>query len=258
MIQFSDTLVGGCDMPGIPVLFVNGVKPCSVCGEKKPPEGFNRETASASGYASRCKACQRLYKLGRGETIHELREKVTGRKLAETAKRRAEREAEREAKKREAEAEGRSFIGRTPVSVKDGRKPCSTCGKNKPVSAFYRDRGTKSGYANSCIECRAKYRKTPEANRVFNLMNKYGMTIDEFDAMFEAQNGKCAICAETLILDGTQNGAHVDHDHVTGKIRGILCAPCNHGLGRFDDNPDRLIAAAAYLMQNVNLLKGQE
>lgn len=71
------------------------------------------------------------------------------------------------------------------------------------------------------------------------------MTVDEYWEMWNLQAGRCAICREHLILVDRQ--VHVDHDHQSGRVRGLLCADCNVGLGRFVDNPDTLDRAAAYL-----------
>lgn len=65
-------------------------------------------------------------------------------------------------------------------------------------------------------------------------------TIDEVQAVAEMQGWRCAICNEKLKL-------HVDHDHVTGRFRGLLCNQCNLGLGQFKDDPVRLQAAINYL-----------
>lgn len=73
---------------------------------------------------------------------------------------------------------------------------------------------------------------------------KYGMTIEDYDRMFAEQNGGCAICGGTPTR--TEH-LHVDHDHETGRIRGLLCDSCNLGLGKFRDDPDVLAKAAAYL-----------
>jgi hypothetical protein len=59
--------------------------------------------------------------------------------------------------------------------------------------------------------------------------------------MLQAQNGVCAICR-------TAEAAHIDHDHVTGAVRGMLCFRCNAALGQLDDNPDVLVRAARYLL----------
>lgn len=71
----------------------------------------------------------------------------------------------------------------------------------------------------------------------------YGLTPEGFDLLFEDQSGACAIC-RTLFEDQTP---HVDHDHATGKVRGLLCGECNLGLGKFKDDPERLQRALDYI-----------
>ena len=70
--------------------------------------------------------------------------------------------------------------------------------------------------------------------------------------MYAAQDGKCAICAK-----GAEDELHgvfsVDHDHVTGAVRALLCRPCNLGLGKFEDDPKRLLAAVEYLNKHTML-----
>jgi hypothetical protein len=74
----------------------------------------------------------------------------------------------------------------------------------------------------------------------------YGLSAGDYEAMLAAQDGRCAIC-RTNEWPGRHNKPHVDHDHATGKVRGILCTKCNNGLGNFADDPARLRAAADYL-----------
>lgn len=74
---------------------------------------------------------------------------------------------------------------------------------------------------------------------------KYGVTPELYAEMLAEQQGKCPICG--LQFDGSPRQEHVDHDHVTGKVRGVLCRDCNLGLGRFKDNPDALASAIRYL-----------
>ncbi len=83
-----------------------------------------------------------------------------------------------------------------------------------------------------------------------NLKKNFGITPEQYDVMLQLQHGRCAICrAENNHRAGSgrvQNFA-VDHCHDTGRIRGLLCGSCNIGLGRFKDNPNFLMEAAAYL-----------
>jgi hypothetical protein len=74
----------------------------------------------------------------------------------------------------------------------------------------------------------------------------YGMTDEQYAALMETQDGRCAIC-RTTEWTGHHKRPHVDHDHATGRVRGILCHDCNLGLGKFKDDPDLLRAAIVYL-----------
>jgi hypothetical protein len=83
------------------------------------------------------------------------------------------------------------------------------------------------------------------------VLSQYGFTPEEYDEMFAAQEGKCAICKRVPSGNGVdRHNLVVDHDHDTGKVRSLLCDFCNRGLGIFRDSPDDLIAAAAYLLQH--------
>lgn len=83
-----------------------------------------------------------------------------------------------------------------------------------------------------------------------NLLDWYGLTVEEYDRMLAKQNGCCAVCRST---SANFNRAKsdlsfcVDHDHVTGQVRGLLCSPCNRALGMLKDDPDILEAAARYI-----------
>ena len=84
--------------------------------------------------------------------------------------------------------------------------------------------------------------------RMDELKKKYGMTPEEFQAMYNAQSGRCKICKEPL--SAGKGGSVVDHNHKTERVRGLLCNGCNSGIGWFKENPDRLIAAIAYLEED--------
>jgi len=101
-------------------------------------------------------------------------------------------------------------------------------------------KGTKPGTLNrTCRTCMRRF------FRFRQLHSRYGLTIEEYDAMVRMQGGRCAIC-------GTDKpGGHgtwfcVDHDHATGRVRGLLCQPCNVKLAAVED-PDFMAAATRYL-----------
>lgn len=129
-------------------------------------------------------------------------------------------------------------------------KTCTKCGIEKPLEeGFYKDTSRKSGYGSICKECRKSYEldraKRPDYNREKNLKKQYGITIAEYDALLAEQGGRCKIC-KTDTPSG-RGRFHVDHNHKTGKIRGILCHHCNSGIGKLQDSPEILRAAIRYL-----------
>jgi hypothetical protein len=89
---------------------------------------------------------------------------------------------------------------------------------------------------------------TAKESRAAGRKKKYGMSVADFDAMLAAQGGGCAICG--VVANDAHLDLHVDHDHATGVVRGILCPPCNHGLGMFRDNPARMAVAIEYLTRS--------
>lgn len=96
-------------------------------------------------------------------------------------------------------------------------------------------------------------KRNPEKAKDHNLRRSYGLTLDAYNAMGEAQQWRCAICKEhesTKDKDGGPRAMPVDHDHQTGKVRALLCTQCNRGLGLFRDKIDLLKAAAEYLTRH--------
>jgi len=83
------------------------------------------------------------------------------------------------------------------------------------------------------------------SRRDYRLMKEYGITQEMFEGMVESQGGGCALCGRHA--DEVAKGLVVDHCHATGKIRGVLCGPCNNALGLLLDNPETCENAAAYL-----------
>ncbi|SRR6266446_7107114 len=79
------------------------------------------------------------------------------------------------------------------------------------------------------------------------LKYRYGITLNEYSALLEGQAGKCAICGTNIFDKLKKRRLAVDHDHKTGRVRGLLCYMCNIGLGSFLDEVPRLQAAIEYL-----------
>ena len=73
------------------------------------------------------------------------------------------------------------------------------------------------------------------------VLKKYGITVEDYDQLLLSQEGKCACCKQHITK------GHVDHNHATKQVRGILCPQCNTGLGMFNDDIDRLKMAVRYL-----------
>jgi len=163
-------------------------------------------------------------------------------------------------------------------------KQCKKCGVSKPLEEYYRAAGTKDGLRGECKVCssvdkRRRYLADPQAaidrvkrwqqanpervnatqrarrakpeaklkERAGHLMRKYGMTIGQYDAMPGSQGGGCFICGRPPREDIS---LHVDHDHSTGRVRGILCFCCNNALADFQDDPALLRKAASYVTTN--------
>lgn len=91
---------------------------------------------------------------------------------------------------------------------------------------------------------RQRTKDDPDFNRHYNLRALYGIGLNEWNKMFSDQGSKCAIC-ETKTPNG--KGWCTDHDHITGKIRGVLCHFCNSLIGYAKDNPEILRSAISYL-----------
>lgn len=170
------------------------------------------------------------------------------------------------------------------MAIVDGHIRCSGCKELRPVAAFppsYAARG--SGECGTCISKRsaarrrkpgvrerenadvreryadeevrsahlsrqAQYRKrNPAVPWNSHLRRTYGISAADYDAMLKAQGGGCAICGKTHASKGVRNRFAVDHDHTTGRVRGILCHGCNRAIGILGDDTDGVRRALIYL-----------
>jgi Zn finger protein HypA/HybF involved in hydrogenase expression len=129
-------------------------------------------------------------------------------------------------------------------SDKFGRYECSKCKEWKYPSEFNKNKQQKSGLTYACREC---MRIT---TRKWNLPAKYNITVERFDEMLKEQNYKCACCEIELDTTGKQhNKPHVDHNHLTGEVRNILCGNCNLAAGKVKDSSEIAIKLANYLIK---------
>ena len=112
---------------------------------------------------------------------------------------------------------------------------------NLKLAMFESNRVVKDGRNHNTM--------SKEAARHYGLKRHYGITLTEYTEMYNAQDGKCAICGrpERSMLHGKIRDLSVDHCHTTGKVRQLLCNACNHILGESQENRDILLSAVAYL-----------
>jgi len=162
-------------------------------------------------------------------------------------------------------------------------KTCTQCGEEKPLDDFYAEKKGRDGRRPECKTCNlanraAKYRENPRpaieralrwkrdnperyratqreyvesgkksvSSRKSHLKRKYGLTLEAFDALLASQGGGCAVC-------GRADADNVDHDHITGRVRGILCFNCNVAIGHVAEDEDRLVALMTYLAHDDEL-----
>jgi hypothetical protein len=155
-------------------------------------------------------------------------------------------------------------------------KSCARCGEEKSIDNFRMTSTTTDGkkyprrhsYCTPCLnEYNRAYRasrglkRSPYANKQADLRKHYDLSVPAAQDLLDAQYGMCAICMRSLTLgaiaDGRENSdmdlvpGHIDHDHKTGAVRGVLCSDCNRGLGCFKDSTFSLEVAAQYLRESL-------
>jgi hypothetical protein len=144
---------------------------------------------------------------------------------------------------------------------------CTRCGH---TGEFYPDKSKKDGIHSICVACHKTYQKNLHARdsearnrqlerskkyrelnpekyklgiRNATLKKKYGITIEEYNSMLATQNNQCAVCFDAP----KHQRLHVDHNHKTGKVRGLLCQACNVSIGKMKESPELLRRLALYI-----------
>lgn len=136
-------------------------------------------------------------------------------------------------------------------------KTCNKCGGAFPLDNFYIKANTPDGHDYKCKTCAKAYRRkhytdNPDYYRNYRdtkgkfyfLETKYGVDADQYNQLMTEQGGVCAICKSP---PPGLRPLHLDHDHVTGKPRGLLCAKCNKLLTHFGDRPEGLLRVLDYV-----------
>ena len=132
----------------------------------------------------------------------------------------------------------------------NGYLVCRQC--KAKTDAMYRIKNQRRVQAKQLEWSRANKERKWRIGRRNLLKKRYGLTPEQFDALWESQGGTCAICHESPqyfagIAKPHRLPLYVDHDHLTGTVRGLLCWNCNIAIGHFKDDVDRLEAAINYL-----------
>ena len=131
-------------------------------------------------------------------------------------------------------------------------KQCKRCLQTKALEDYYLNKETKDGRHTHCKECAKKIsadrranhpEKSKQSQRRAHLKYTFGITEADYEDMLYKQGGKCGICGSV------SNGKRlaIDHDHETGRVRGLLCQQCNTALGLFKDQVELLKKAIDYL-----------
>ena len=133
-------------------------------------------------------------------------------------------------------------------------KTCCKCKQEKPKTDFANHRSSKDRRYPLCKICAAEAtsqwrRENPERERGNKLRRDHNMTLAEYDELFNSQGGRCAICNTDTPLG--RGRFHVDHNHHTGRIRGLLCHKCNLFIGLANDSIEILNVAIKYLSSSV-------
>lgn len=141
---------------------------------------------------------------------------------------------------------------------KEGYKICNECKDELPATPEYFHRRTSSlcGIRGTCKKCLSKNVNKKEKAKQYIITHKkeresarikrnHNLSLNEYNIMLEKQNNNCCICGETLKTGS--GGRAIDHCHISGRIRGIVCQPCNVTMGLLKENTETLQSMITYL-----------
>jgi hypothetical protein len=188
------------------------LKRCLDCSEEKPLEDFPPSKKNRDGRVSYCRECMAV--------------------------------RHRESRDRRRGGPSSRVVDTRPLASRTS-KWCSDCQQDKPLAEFGSNRASSDGRTSYCKPCHNERTKAGKERlyggaREYHLRHRYGITGAQYDQLVADQGGVCALCRQ-------REPQHVDHDHLTGRVRGVLCSCCNQGLGNFRDDAATLRLAAEYV-----------
>lgn len=188
-------------------------KVCSSCGVTKPPSEFGRNSNAVDGLRSSCSVCFRAAERKRKRSI-----RITASKNV--------------------------LVGEF------SSRRCRVCGVGKQARSFRINPDRRGFYEPTCDACEEKYATeiaemgdARVKEKAASLKNQSGATLATYFDLVREQSGRCGICDR----ERTNRDLCVDHDHVSGVVRGLLCDLCNTAIGKMQDDPSLLRKAALYI-----------
>lgn len=212
-------------------------KKCSRCGQVKPLAEFHKMIAGAGGVRSDCKPCHLDYMRSKYvPRVHEPEQMVCPQ-CGETFTR--------------VRGSGnlRVYCSRKcTMAASDERKRQRNAGLGARRCACGAEVTTAVGKP-VCPDCRKDPRPGAQVRERARTLRSYGLTEADWDALIRRQGNRCAVC-RTDKPGGRGERWHIDHDHVTGQVRGLLCGKCNSAIGLLGDDPEVIKAAARYVAKH--------
>lgn len=148
--------------------------------------------------------------------------------------------------------------------VKKTCRNCGECFEGKynstscaPCKVKIKER-VKSDFKRNNPDYWSNWQKTESGRRSRKKvrLNSYKLSQDKYELMMKAQSGACKICGKSSGWKANGGNLVIDHCHETGSVRGLLCPPCNRGLGQFEDNAEYLRKAAFYIADEIAKREG--
>ena len=194
---------------------VDGKILCFNCKELKPLKEFRKNDRTTNGVYYNCKKCYRI--------IYEQERIKIGYPIRNTR------------------------------LVVNGLLKCNVCKEMLTIDKFPKRQQTPTGFDYRCISCTKKYFKVRQVKDQENRLKRiYSLTLKDYDNMLVSQNGLCALCG-TPAIESSHRRLQVDHDHETGKVRGLLCGNCNAFIGMADDSIEKLLNGVEYLKKHKSI-----